>query len=186
LAQILLDRNTIHIRKEDLMVMFKSILHPTDFSPEAEHAFQLACSLACAHGGRVLVLYVQEQSPGVYASGFATAPPPPPLSEADMQKLRDQLQQMQPEDSAVAVQHLLKIGDPAAVILDTAVDNACDVIVMGTHGRSGVRRWLMGSVAEKVMRGAACPVLTIKSAGPVGPARPLGEEVLGALKTPHA
>jgi hypothetical protein len=64
----------------------------------------------------------------------------------------------------------------------------CDLIVMGTHGRSGLARLFMGSVAEKVLREASCPVLTVKTPFPAEGASsgPLSEELVGALKTPPA
>jgi nucleotide-binding universal stress UspA family protein len=61
------------------------------------------------------------------------------------------------------VERRLVIGDPALEILDEAQESKVDLIVMGTHGRSGLGRLLMGSVAESVVRKAACPVLTVKA-----------------------
>jgi nucleotide-binding universal stress UspA family protein len=57
-------------------------------------------------------------------------------------------------------------GEPYAEILRVAEDDGCDLIVMGTHGRTGLRRLLMGSVAEQVLRQASCPVLTVKTPFP--------------------
>lgn len=65
--------------------------------------------------------------------------------------------------NAVAVEHCLLDGDPATVIVRHAEATACDLIVMGTHGRTGLGRMFLGSVAEQVMRRAPCPVLTVKA-----------------------
>ena len=65
-------------------------------------------------------------------------------------------------DPAVAVQHQYEEGDPATAILEVARENSADLIVIGTHGRKGLLRILMGSVAESVLRGATCPVLVVK------------------------
>jgi nucleotide-binding universal stress UspA family protein len=63
----------------------------------------------------------------------------------------------------VAVEQRLAEGDPAAEILHLATDTGCDMIVLGTHGRTGLDRLLMGSVAEQIVRKAPCPVLTVKA-----------------------
>jgi nucleotide-binding universal stress UspA family protein len=146
------------------MLPIKVILHPTDFSPRSDAAFQLACSLARDAGARLIVLHVL-QVPLLIASGVAMAPPLPPLlpSEEDRRAAREQLQRVRPPDPAIAVEHRLEAGDPAPGILQVAGEVGCDLIVLGTHGRAGVARLLMGSVAEKVVRGASCPVLTVKT-----------------------
>jgi len=73
-----------------------------------------------------------------------------------------QLEQIRPVDAAIAVHHVLLDGDPAAEIVGYAKEAGIDLIVMGTHGRTGVERLLMGSVAEKVLRDASCSVLVVK------------------------
>jgi nucleotide-binding universal stress UspA family protein len=78
-------------------------------------------------------------------------------------QIREELHRIRPHDPAIPVTHLLDEGDPATVIADTAGLQNCDLIVMGTHGRTGLRRLLMGSVAEQVLRKATVPVLTVKS-----------------------
>ena len=64
------------------------------------------------------------------------------------------------------IDHRLTDGEPYAEILRVAEDDGCDLIVMGTHGRKGLRRLLMGSVAEQVVRQASCPVMTVKTPFP--------------------
>jgi universal stress protein A len=137
-----------------------TILNPTDFSQGAEHAFHLACSLARDHGGRVIVLHVAEL-PVVGYGGVMTPPP-----EGDWKAIEDQLYWVQPPDAIFPIEHRLEEGDPCAEILRVAQESQCDPIVMGTHGRTGLTHLLMGSVAEKVVRKATCPVLVVKTPSP--------------------
>ena len=81
----------------------------------------------------------------------------------DLEPLRERLQQLRPEDPKILVEHRLVQGGGAEEILQVAQERKCDLIVMGTHGRTGLGRLLMGSVAEQVVRKAACPVLTVKT-----------------------
>lgn len=142
------------------MLAIRNILHPTDFSPLSRQAFHLACSLARDHGAKLTLLYVQERPPIVYAGGFGAMMPPPAEEEHD--RLMQELMEMRPPDVHVRVDHVVEEGDPALTIVDVARRRDCDLIIMGTHGRSGLGRWVLGSVAEKVMRNAPCPVLTMK------------------------
>jgi len=164
------------------MTSIRTILHPTDFSPCSAHAFQLACSLARDHGARLIVLHVLERPILVYTQ-VLMAPPPPPSSAEERQALLDRLERIEPPPGfAIPVDHLLEMGDPATAIVQIAQERQCDLIVIGTHGRTGVRRVLMGSVAEKVLREASCPVLTVKTPLPIedSPSPTSSEESVGA------
>jgi nucleotide-binding universal stress UspA family protein len=143
------------------MLTLRTILHPTDFSEHSDNAFRLACSLARDYGARLLVLHVLER-PLLTYTGVMTAPPPPPPTEEQRQSVREQLHRIKPPDPALGVEHLLEEGDPATAILQVAQERPCELIVMGSHGRTGLGRLLMGSVAEQVVRKASCPVLTVK------------------------
>ena len=88
---------------------------------------------------------------------------PPLLPEYDCEHLWQQLRSIQPSLPDITVEHRLERGEPALVILAVAQETGADLIVMGTHGRTGLRRLLMGSVAEQVVRKASCPVLTIRT-----------------------
>jgi nucleotide-binding universal stress UspA family protein len=157
------------------MLPIRTILHPTDFSEYSDYAFRLACSLARDYGAPLIVLHVLER-PVLTYSGVMTAPPPPPPSTEQRQSVQEQLHRIKPPDPAVCVEHLLEEGDPATAILQVAQERQCALVVMGTHGRTGLGRLLMGSVAEQVVRKAPCPVLTVKI-----PQRPLpGEEAVPA------
>jgi nucleotide-binding universal stress UspA family protein len=140
------------------MLAIKTILHPTDFSEGSDYAFRLACSLARDYGAKVVILHVV--APPVVAYGEGIVPPEP---EDYQEALRAQLLEVQPRDPRVPVEHLFVEGEAATEILAAAVDTMADVIVLGTHGRTGLGRVMMGSVAEQVLRRAPCPVLTVKT-----------------------
>ncbi len=141
------------------MLALKTILHPTDFSPRAEHAFHLACALARDHGSRLIVLHVQAPAETI-AGEFGTLPPVPGPTLAELQA---RLNQIRPPDAKIPIERQLVTGDPAEQIMAVARASGCDLIAMGTHGHRGLMRLLMGSVAEKVVRNAPCPVLTVKT-----------------------
>jgi nucleotide-binding universal stress UspA family protein len=155
------------------MLAMKTILYPTDFSPESRPAFEVACALARDGGGRVVVLHV-ERAPLTSLGGFAGVPPLP--SEYDRQKLEKQLHAIQPSQPDIAVEYRLEYGVPEERILKAAHDIGADMIVLGTYGRTGLRRLLMGSVAEHVVRKASCPVLTVRVTSETLPAIPTEHE----------
>jgi nucleotide-binding universal stress UspA family protein len=140
------------------MLPIRTVLHPTDFSDRSEFAFRLACSLARDYGARLIVLHVAVPPVAVYGEGMMA-----PAPEGNLDELRQQLELLLPRDPRVGVEHRLVEGDAAAEILQAAKDTGSDVIVMGTHGRTGLGRLLLGSVAEQVVRRAACPVVTVKT-----------------------
>jgi nucleotide-binding universal stress UspA family protein len=142
------------------MLTIRTILHPTDFSERSEHAFHLACSLARDHGARVVLLHVVSIPVAAYEGVVL----PPPIEEATEDAKR-RLSQMEP--AGIPVEHRVAEGDAAEMILRVAEEVHADLIVMGTHGRTGLGRLLMGSVAEQVVRKAPCPVLTMKAPFPV-------------------
>lgn len=157
------------------MLPIHTILHPTDFSPQAAYACQVACALARDYGARVIFAHVREPQP-IGAYGEFGALPVEPGEPREVLEAR--LDRIQAPDLAVPVAHYLVDGDPAAEIVRLAREHNCSVIVMGTHGRSGLRRLVMGSVAEQVLRRAPCPVLTMKA--PQAEAAP----ILGVVDEP--
>lgn len=99
----------------------------------------------------------------------------PDLSAEEREDLLKELHEVRPEDATVSVEHLLVEGDPVGAILKISQERQCDLIVMGSHGRTGLHRLLMGSVAEQVLRKATCPVVTVKTPIPAispEPSRP--------------
>jgi nucleotide-binding universal stress UspA family protein len=145
------------------MLPIETILCPTDFSPPSAAAFSLACALARDHGARLLVLNVVR--PPLSALG-GTQFVPPTSEEYGVREAEQQLHALRPPAETVPVEYLLREGDPAAEIVGLAAEKPCQMIVMGTHGRGPLGRLLLGSVAEAVMRRAACPVLTVKTPVP--------------------
>ena len=89
-----------------------------------------------------------------------------PPSESYLNHLRKELRCIRPSDPETHVEYLMTEGDPAAAILKAAREIPGELIVMGTHGRTGLNRLLMGSVAEEVIRKAPCLVLTVNSEVP--------------------
>jgi nucleotide-binding universal stress UspA family protein len=136
------------------VIRIEKILYATDFSSYSNQAYFHAIALAEAHGASLTILFV-------YTPDMIT-----PGSEgdeaADQKYWQDQLEQIRPTDQRIPVRHVLLKGDPAAEIVRYGRDAGMDLIVMGTHGRTGLERLLMGSVAERVLRDASCSVLVVK------------------------
>lgn len=129
------------------MIHVKKILYPTDFSSYSNQAYFHAVALAANHGASLTILFVYSPAAG---------------DRTDRDYWRKQLEQIRPLDAQIPVHHVFLEGDPADEIVRYAQDAWVDLIVMGTHGRTGLERLLMGSVAEKVMRDAPCSVLVVK------------------------
>jgi nucleotide-binding universal stress UspA family protein len=140
------------------MLAVQTILHPTDFSERSNSAFQLACALARDYGARLVLLHVVEPPLAVSGDGLVIVP-----VTVNEEPIRKQLEELRPQDHSIPVEHHLAVGDAAVEILREATEAKPDLIVMGTHGRSGLGRLMMGSVAEHVVRKADCPVLTVKT-----------------------
>jgi nucleotide-binding universal stress UspA family protein len=145
---------------------FDTILVATDFSEHAARALEVAVEIAHASSGRIVLLHcyhldVPVTYPGVDEDDL--------IPESSYQKLRrralDYVDRVAKEASSEGVD---VTGDaiasaPSTGIMTEAGRLAADLIVMGTHGHGGVRHALLGSVAERVVRGAPCPVLTVKA-----------------------
>lgn len=150
------------------MTPVQIILHPTDFSECSKCAFELASSLARDYNARLIVLHV----------GVPPTPMVPDVmlaadTEAFEKNLSAQLDKIRPPEARIHCERRLDMAaDAVAEILRVAEHEQCDLIVMGTHGRTGLRHVLLGSVAERVVRQASCPVVTIRS-----PMRGLGGEL---------
>ncbi len=135
------------------------ILHPTDFSKGSWPALGVARTLARAHGARLVLLHVAPAE--ILTGGSFYAP-------ADLGPEQEALEKLKDESAKAglggSVQARFSQGDPVSEILLAAEELGCDLIVMGSHGRTGLRRLLMGSVAEVVIRHAPCLTLIIKDA----------------------
>ena len=136
------------------------ILHPTDYSESSGYAMQIAADLARQHQARIIILHVVETlGPENVTFGEATSQLEP---AAYRLRLEEDLRQREPAPPSVPVEYLLAEGDTAQEIQRVAQERGCDLIVMGTHGHTGLSRLIMGSTAEKIIRQANCPVLTTK------------------------
>ena len=138
------------------MLAIRTILCPTDFSESADAAFLLARSLARDYHAKLVVLHARYRP---------TTPPEMAAAEPPLetrQHLLDRLHALPLENSQTPVDYRVVDGPPFDVILDTAKAVGADLIVLGTHGRSGISRLIMGSVAESVNRKALCPVVTVR------------------------
>lgn len=133
------------------------ILHPTDFSASSWPALGVARALARANGAKITLLHVAPAE--VLPGGTFYAPADLGPEREALARLRDETARAGLEGS---VQTRFSQGDPVTEILRAAEELRCDLIVMGTHGRTGLRRLLMGSTAESVIRKAACPTLVVK------------------------
>ena len=149
------------------MLPIKTILHPTDFSAPSEYAFQVSCSLARDYGAKLVVLHV-DMPPVTIGEVISYMEP-----EEYKEKLWAEFHRLEASEPAIRdlrVETKLVEGNPAKEILKAARDIKPELIVMGTHGRTGLGRLLMGSVAEEVVRRSPFPVLTVKT--PIGQAAP--------------
>ena len=135
----------------------KKILFPTDFSECSDAGLEHATALARQLGATLLIVHVEEP-PLAYAGGEMYYGVPEP----DTRALEEMLKKVRPTDPSIPYEHRLVVGSPAHAICDLAEEENVDMIVMGTHGRTGLKRLLMGSVAEHVVRWANSPVLTFK------------------------
>ena len=138
---------------------------PVDFSTDSLRAAEYAKNFAAPFGAQLVLLHVIE--PIYYASPadmYAASPNLALLIEEQRKAAQAQLEQLAQKLSGqgAKVQTLLKSGSPAQVIADTAKRIKADLIVMATHGRTGLAHVLLGSVAERVVRLATCPVLTVR------------------------
>ncbi|GAB3699223.1 universal stress protein [Halorubrum pallidum] len=159
------------------MALYDRILVPTDGSAEGMRAVTHALDLAAVHGAVVHALYV------IDTASYAGMP-----MDSSWEGVGDLLR----DDAAEAVEAVEELaaetdltvetavaeGSPSREIIRHAEDAGCDLIVMGTHGRGGIDRLLLGSVAEKVVRGSSIPVLTVRLDGtvPDGPGTVSGGE----------
>jgi nucleotide-binding universal stress UspA family protein len=147
------------------MPLFHRILVGADFSGQSVKAFNIACSLAGEGETGLIVLHVLEAT-HVVERALALHPTGAPIFEAPGEQepaIKKHLCDTYVPDRALEVSYRVREGSPAAEILRAAEEGLCDLIVLGTHGRTGLTRLLAGSVAEAVLREARCPVLALRS-----------------------
>lgn len=138
----------------------KQILCPIDFSTNSEQALAYASKLARESHARLHLVHVYEP-PLTYTDPNEGFVPP-----ADMRPQMELLEGIRPTDDSVAFRREFIVGYAPDALLEYAEKHEIDLIVLGTHGRTGLSRLLMGSVAEAIVRRAPCPVLTMRQAKP--------------------
>lgn len=144
------------------MATFKHILVPTDFGEASEHALDIAVDIAMKFEATVTLLHATWLPPyyySAYAEGLAW-----PTDELDAQANRQlEATVTKARTRYPRIENVLLAGEPWQSILDTARDRGVDLVVMGTHGRRGLARIVLGSVAEKVVRMCPVPVMTVSA-----------------------
>jgi nucleotide-binding universal stress UspA family protein len=145
------------------MTLPKKIMVPTDFGTGSDRALAYAVELAKAVGAEVAVMHAYEIPMLGFPDGAIVATPElaSRISEGAQIGLNKALEAF--AGAGVPMTALLKQGPTWRTVIDTATEIGAAMIVMGTHGRHGLPRALLGSVAEKVVRSAHCPVLTVHS-----------------------
>lgn len=147
------------------MITIRRILCPLDFSRFSRHALEQAVAVAREFGAEIAALHVYTVAPiaQVVPAGAPMAIEPTHLSAADRAELVTEVRQFAADVDAEGVRIDVSTvdGEPATAIAAQAAAWGADLIVMGTHGRSGLERAVLGSVAENVIRRAPCPVLTV-------------------------
>jgi universal stress protein A len=147
--------------------LFRRVLVPHDLSAPADAALRVAADLAAERGGRLQVLYALPPfdlgyATGVFPAATPRALPSPQLVRGDAERdLAGRVRRVVGR-RAVPTRCTVVFGEPLQAILDAARD--ADTIVIATHGRTGLAHLLIGSVAEKVVRHAPVPVLTVRAA----------------------
>ena len=149
------------------MIEIQRILCPIDFSDHSRRALDHAMAIARWYKSTVTVLHVFSPAP-LAGFGPASAFAPVVLTPVDFEQLLADTTAFAETERApgAAISAVLREGHTAGEILEQASVMAADLLVIGTHGRSGLERLLLGSVAEKVLRRARCPVLTVPTHGP--------------------
>jgi nucleotide-binding universal stress UspA family protein len=162
---------------------FKHLLVPTDLSEPANHALHYAFDEAVVHRAKVTLLHVQPSDGGTdvyYVSGASASGPeagfdvvaggrlgsamsePSVVRDDHTEEMLGRLRDLVPESFRGTWEVEIAVGRPADAIVRLARERNVDLIVMATHGRTGLGHAVLGSVAEKVVRLAPCPVLTVK------------------------
>ena len=147
------------------MIALKKILVATDFGPAAESALIYGRALARGFGAALHVLHVTENVYGRAMNGYGYATISPEIQETIERTGREQTEALLDEEDRRelnAVAATLTSNSPAEAIAQYARRHAIDLIVIGTHGRGLVAHLFMGSVAERMVRIAPCPVLTVR------------------------
>jgi nucleotide-binding universal stress UspA family protein len=155
------------------MTTIHRIVYATDFSPASEPAWGEAQLLGRLFGAEVLLLHAVAPPPVIPTEAYI----PPQVYEELLRSARREAEEgfdrllASVAGSGLKVRIRLEDGSPSPRILDVVAEEGADLLVVGTHGRTGLQRAVLGSVADRMMRQATCPVLTVRSAPAGGPRR---------------
>ncbi len=150
-------------------IPFRRILVPVDGSPTSMAVVEPARKFAQLYGSDILTLHVETPyvEPSPVLPGMEVTLPsmvPPATPSADDPATAKAAERF--EQAGLKATRLTTVGDPAAEILDLSVNRGTDLIALGTHGRSGLARWALGSVAERVLRSGEVPILLVRAPSP--------------------
>ena len=146
-------------KKVESIMKIERILFPTDFSEQSIAALEYASNLAASFGAILHIVYVNDLRDIVAKSAYTY---PSFITAADRSAVKAELECIVPTIAGVVCEHHFVEGEPSARICALAESEHIDLIVMSSHGRTGLSRVMMGSVAENVLRHAACPVLIVR------------------------
>ncbi|MCX6173875.1 MAG: universal stress protein [Ignavibacteriales bacterium] len=145
------------------MEQIKKILVPIDFSDYSKNALKYAAQFAKQFNAKIYLIYVVE--PMIYPADFSMGQVAIPSTDIDLHsRAEEELKKLSKDiiNGNLKVEILIKTGKPFVEIIETASANDIDLIIIATHGHTGVEHLLFGSTAEKVVRKAPCPVLTLR------------------------
>ena len=156
------------------MIEIKRILCPIDYSEFSRRALDRAIAIAQWYRASVTALYVLPQVASLIPAGYPGLYPPIAFTAEDLEQFKTQLDAfVAGSNSRAKVDTVVVEGNIADWITSVARELPADLVVMGTHGRSGFDRLMLGSVTEKVLRKAPCPMLTVPSGAANAPAGPI-------------
>ena len=144
---------------------FQIILVPTDYSDSSKHALHYAIGFSKKFGSRLRLLHVIQDLPVLSSSTYEGLDLPlyQERLREDAKRQMEQLVRETPDLHDARIHETLRSGVPYLEIIEEARECKADLIITATHGRSGLTHFLMGSVAEKIVRNSPCPVLTVKT-----------------------
>ena len=147
------------------MKSFHRILVATDFTPASEPALAEAIEMAKGDGAELLIAHAYQPPNAPQAESVATG-----IYDEWVQNLRDRVEERlgplveKARKEGVKAEALILSGTPYEAITEAAENEGADLVILGTHGRRGVSRFFLGSVASRVISSAPCPVLTVRAA----------------------
>ena len=152
------------------MLDFKKILVPTDFSAASRQAIPYARELARLHGGEVVLVHVIEvpHYPTLFEGTAMVVPPLDESLRAELNRQLEDIARTELRDQGVRARVVVRDGSPRHELCACARDERVDLLVIATHGYTGLRHVFLGSTTEQVVREAPCPVLTVRARAEAG------------------